>query len=182
MRKTITKDLFDEYASKLIEFYNKEERMKDALLNIGLDPKNMINLDVCFSMINNCFSKEFLMQGESIDNLFLLIDKKEINIKKLDFIRIIERIQNFNEKIDKSSKIIKKLFDNEWDVYLPTPEDILEKLLSYVFDDEEMDDIGYFCYELDFGKKWHEGMVLDENGNDIPLKDASDLYDLLLNK
>ena len=114
--------------------------------------------------------------------MFLLIDKKEINIKKLDFIRIIERIQNFNEKIDKSSKIIKKLFDNEWDVYLPTPEDILEKLLSYVFDDEEMDDIGYFCYELDFGKKWHEGMFLDENGNDIPLKDASDLYDLLLTK
>ena len=34
MRKTITKDLFDEYASKLIEFYNKEERMKDALLLI----------------------------------------------------------------------------------------------------------------------------------------------------
>ena len=53
---------------------------------------------------------------------------------------------------------------------------------SVQFTCELFDDFGYFIYELEFGSKWHEGMVLDKNGNDIPLKDASDLYDLLLSK
>ena len=182
MKKTITKEFFDEYATKLIDFYEKNEQMKDALLNIGLDPKNMISLYDCFSMINSCFGKEFLMQGESLDSLFELIDVKEINIDKLKFIRIINQIEKMDKKIDESSKIIRKLFDNEWDVYFPTGEFLLNDFLNDIFDDEEVDDIGYFIYELEFGSKWHEGMVLDKNGNDIPLKDASDLYNLLLSK
>ena len=182
MKKTITKEFFDEYATKLIDFYEKNEQMKDALLNIGLDPKNMISLYDCFAMINSCFGKEFLMQGENLDSLFELIDVKEINIDKLKFVRIINQIEKMDKKIDESSKIIRKLSDNEWDVYFPTGEFLLNDFLNDIFDDNEVDDIGYFIYELEFGSKWHEGMVLDKNGNDIPLKDASDLYDLLLSK
>jgi len=42
------------------------------------------------------------------------------------------------------------------------------------------DDLGYFVYELEFGEKWKEGVVTDVDGNDIPLKNSSDLYDLLI--
>lgn len=31
IKKTITKEFFDEYATKLIDFYEKNEQMKDAL-------------------------------------------------------------------------------------------------------------------------------------------------------
>ena len=59
---------------------------------------------------------------------------------------------------------------------------LIRQNLNKIFNCELSDDIGYFIYELEFGSKWHEGMVLDKNGNDIPLKDASDLYNLLLSK
>ena len=37
----------------------------------------------------------------------------------------------------------------------------------------------YFCYELDFGRKYEEGMVKDAEGNTIPLHTPAQLYRLL---
>ena len=142
----------------------------------------MINLNNCFKIINPCFSIEFLNQNKNFDVLFDEIENKNINIDKTKFINIMSEFESFTKKIDDSSYKIRKLTDNEWDVYFPTGEFILNDFLNDIFDDEEMDCIGYFIYELEFGSKWHEGMVLDKKGNDIPLKDASDLYDLLLSK
>ncbi len=53
-------------------------------------------------------------------------------------------------------------------------------LLSYIFCDEEDDWIGYYCWELDMGKKWHCGMVTSKDGKDIPLGTVRDLYELLI--
>lgn len=39
--------------------------------------------------------------------------------------------------------------------------------------------IDYFCFELDFGKKWKEGTITEKDGTDIVLKTAEDLYNLL---
>lgn len=182
MIKEVTFDLFKKYAKLLKEYYKNNDEIKKALLNIGLDSKNMINLNNCFKIINPCFSIEFLNQNKNFDVLFDEIENKNINIDKTKFINIMSEFESFTKKIDDSSYKIRKLTDNEWDVYFPTGEFILNDFLNDIFDDEEMDCIGYFIYELEFGSKWHEGMVLDKKGNDIPLKDASDLYDLLLSK
>lgn len=39
--------------------------------------------------------------------------------------------------------------------------------------------IEYFCFELNFGKKWEPGLIRDDNGLDIVLQTPEDLYDLL---
>lgn len=52
------------------------------------------------------------------------------------------------------------------------------KLLKTVMDDES-DWISYFAYDLEWGKEYHQGDIVDENGNEIKLQTAEDLYDLL---
>ena len=93
----------------------------------------------------------------------------------------MSEFESFTKKIDDSSYKIRKLTDNEWDVFFPTEEFILCELLNKIFNCELSDDFGYFIYELEFGRKWNKGMITDVNGNDIPLKNSSDLYDMLIN-
>ena len=52
-------------------------------------------------------------------------------------------------------------------------------LLAEIMDDQ-MGDIEYFCYELDFGEKYEPGTVTDEHGNEIDLSTAEKLYDFLI--
>ena len=40
--------------------------------------------------------------------------------------------------------------------------------------------ISYFCFELDFGREWKPGTI-SNNGADVKLQTAEDLYNLLLN-
>ena len=40
--------------------------------------------------------------------------------------------------------------------------------------------IDYFVHELDFGKKYTEGMVTESDGSPIPLGTIEELYDLLI--
>lgn len=53
--------------------------------------------------------------------------------------------------------------------------------LCQQFHDEENDWIGYFAFELDWGKKYTPGKVKDQDGNEIPLATYEDLYVLLVN-
>lgn len=55
--------------------------------------------------------------------------------------------------------------------------DGLVTLLATIFNDKP-DWIGYYIYELDFGKKWKKEMVIIDK-KDIKLKTHSDLYNLL---
>ena len=50
-------------------------------------------------------------------------------------------------------------------------------LLERIFD---TDMISYFIYELDYGKKYKAGCVLDENMNEIDLSTPEKLYDYLV--
>ena len=52
-------------------------------------------------------------------------------------------------------------------------------LLCKIMDDEN-DDISFFCWELDFGRKWEEGCMVDEDDNDIDLSSSENLYDYLI--
>lgn len=56
-------------------------------------------------------------------------------------------------------------------------QDIIDLLVHCMEDEDEW--IPYFIFELDFGRRWHEGIVTDEDGNDIKLETIVDLYVLL---
>ena len=57
-------------------------------------------------------------------------------------------------------------------------ENQVEKCLKAHFKDKS-DWISYWMWELDFGKKWKEGVLTDEYGKDIPLRTSDDLWNLL---
>ena len=65
-------------------------------------------------------------------------------------------------------------------IYQPDCIDTTIKILHKIFEKKDVDEwISYFCFELDFGKKYKIGMIKDEFGKDIPLSTFEDLYVLL---
>lgn len=54
---------------------------------------------------------------------------------------------------------------------------ILDLLKDLMHDD--CDNIEYFIYELEWGKKWYKGCVTDKEGSDIPMGTIKELYNYL---
>jgi hypothetical protein len=52
-------------------------------------------------------------------------------------------------------------------------------LLVNVMDDK-YEWIEYWCYELNFGKDYHDGTITDSNAKNIKLETVRDLYDFLV--
>lgn len=42
--------------------------------------------------------------------------------------------------------------------------------------------IGYWLYELNYGKDWKPGCITDENDNDIKIETEEDLYNFLVSE
>ena len=79
----------------------------------------------------------------------------------------VKKVDDFNDKLN-------TLFSNygpDGCVFLPTHAYTLFTLLHR---------ISYFCFELDFGKKYKPGTVLDSNGAEINLSTIDSLYDFLV--
>lgn len=97
---------------------------------------------------------------------------KELFIETIDFIR---------ERNDKEQEI-QKLFREEFTDAIFWPyckyEDRLLKVLTEVMHDQENEWISYYCYEKDYGRD-DKLEVFDKDKNQIPLKTAEDLYNLL---
>ena len=53
-------------------------------------------------------------------------------------------------------------------------------ILSDIFHDGEHDNIGYFVFELNWGKDYEPGDVVTKDGEIIPLGTLEDLYALLV--
>ena len=88
------------------------------------------------------------------------------NIKKL-FIDI--------RNVDKA---MKKLDPDFGGFYVSKLNNILFNTLKIIFEDKN-DWIGYYVYELDWGKNWKKGTIT-EKGKDVKLKTTSDLYNILV--
>lgn len=58
---------------------------------------------------------------------------------------------------------------------------VIMNLLCQEFHDEKDDWIGYFAFELDWGKDYSPGAVTDKEGKEIPLATYEDLYAVLVN-
>lgn len=104
-------------------------------------------------------------------------------ISKEKFVEIINRLKNYNELQNKINDLFKDNIDNKEMDFMNAGsicighESVVVYLLERMFD---TDMISYFIYELDYGEKYKEGCVLDENMNEIDLSTAEKLYDYLV--
>lgn len=104
--------------------------------------------------------------------------KKEIITREV-FKEIMKEIQKTYDYQEGLNKYFEK---NDVDGYLYQPDCMSAtiKLLHIIFEERDVDEwISYFCFDLNFGRKYKEGMVTDENGTNISLVTIDDLYDLL---
>lgn len=104
-------------------------------------------------------------------------------ISKQQFIECIKSLQTVLDFQREILKTVRK-YDSEADFGIfnyPSCDYELLKLLETLMNDDN-GWISYFCYETDFGREWEVGDVTDEDGADIPLATAEDLWNLLTKK
>ena len=102
-----------------------------------------------------------------------------ILLSKEQFINAINDVENVCRYQEGLNNYFRK---NNVDGYIFQPDcsSTVIGLLHTVLGEKDKDEwIDYFCFELDFGKKWKEGVITEKDGTDIILKTAEDLYNLL---
>jgi hypothetical protein len=90
------------------------------------------------------------------------------------YINKLKELSDIEEKLNESSGILN--FSISFGAY----EELIISILEKVFDDEENYWISYFVYDLSYGTDWHEGCIVTKDGVDVPMRDAGDLYDVLM--
>lgn len=91
----------------------------------------------------------------------------------------IKRITAFNDNINCLTVKYNKECKDQAELMFPSLESNVIWLLRKIMNDKG-DWISYWIYELDFGTKYHEGCVTDENGKNINLETVKDLWSFLL--
>lgn len=100
-------------------------------------------------------------------------------LSKEEFVYYMKEVKKVDEFNDKLNTLFSK-YGADGCVFLPTCADTVLTLLHRIMEDTEEDWISYFCFELDFGKKYKPGTVLDSNGAEINLSTIDSLYDFLV--
>lgn len=104
-------------------------------------------------------------------------------LSKDEFVAIMNEWGEAKQYHDALNMVVNKYCDNG---YLDQPDcsigllSTLSKMFTTSNDSDGCVWIEYFVHELDFGRDYKNGLVQDENGNDIILRNAEDLYDLLV--
>lgn len=105
---------------------------------------------------------------------------------KEEFVKCIERLKAARDLQDQVDELFRQSRDNiEWDFLNAASlqishENLVISLLENLMDDDERyPDISYFIYELDYGRRWQPGCVIDGNGEDIDMSTSEKLYDYL---
>lgn len=104
--------------------------------------------------------------------------KKNVITREL-FKEVVEEIQKSYDYQEGLNRFFEK---NNVDGYIYQPDCMCAaiKLLHSIFNKEDKDEwINYFCFELNFGRKYKEGLVSDKDGKNIPLETIDNLYNLL---
>ncbi len=90
------------------------------------------------------------------------------------YIKLLEEEDRFQSKLYEVSKYSISLCD------MSATAPALVDLLEHIFYDKSNQWISYFCYELDYGREYHDGCVTDKDNNIIKLATARDLYAVLV--
>lgn len=104
-----------------------------------------------------------------MDNIFTLNEFIGIMKKWEQIVRFKENLWEFRKN--------EECFDFDF----PTLEWSLKLTLEKMFcDDADLGWIEYFAYDLDFGKKYEDGMIKDADNSIIKLATIEDLYNVLI--
>ena len=106
-------------------------------------------------------------------------------IKKELFVQTINFLKERNDAMFKLNKMFTEEFeDSVFYPYFKYDAQILKLLAaSFDYDDDMIEyNISYFCFELDFGRKYQLGDVSEADGTPIPLGTPEELYDYLFNE
>lgn len=107
-----------------------------------------------------------------------------IDLSKEEFVSIIDKLRDSSDLVDKINELFQDSRENvECDFcngaglqisHESTVVFLLRKLLNDAFEDIE-----YFIYELDYGRKYEPGMITDENSQNIDFSSAEKVYEYL---
>ena len=105
-------------------------------------------------------------------------------IKKDLFVETINFIRDRNDSMNKVNKVFTEEFeDSVFYPYFKYEAQMLKVLAaSFDYDEAIIDDwISYFCFEIDFGRKYSptEECAWEKDGSPIKLGSAEELYDYL---
>lgn len=95
------------------------------------------------------------------------------------FTKCIEQLKAHQEKSDKICALLDSLSE-ERNCFYPFSDDdaLIFDILRDAYSESVVEnDVSYFCYELEFGKRWKPGCVT-EDGEDVKLRTIDDLYDV----
>lgn len=104
-------------------------------------------------------------------------------ISKEQFVRIINRLQETDDIRNKVNEILRSATDNILCDFTSAAglmichEDLVVEILENMFDS---DMISYWIYELDYGKDYIDGCIIDEHNEIVNIKTPEDLYDYLI--
>lgn len=101
---------------------------------------------------------------------------KELFVEAMEDAKKTDDYQNWlNSQLQKNGA--------EGYIFQPTCVDSVIKLLHFCFSESDSSEmISYFCFELDYGRKWKPGMAKAKDGTDINLSAPEHLYDYLVSK
>ena len=100
-----------------------------------------------------------------------------VKLTKKEFCDIINRLQKHDEKMLEIDRVLETVL--ELDDLSTLVIELLEKLMDIDTNDVWGSDIGYYCYELNFGKEWKPSSLTDMDGNSIDISTPEKLYDYI---
>lgn len=106
-------------------------------------------------------------------------------ITKMHFVDIINKLKEVNDFVNETNDRARKLSDAVMSDFFNAQslsishENIVVELLEDMFNDSDL--IGWWLYELDYGRKFKMGDLVD-NGVEIDLSTPEKLYDYLKEK
>lgn len=106
----------------------------------------------------------------------IIMDKHVLSFES--FKSYLDSIRNLWSFEDEMNTVIRTHGGDDCSIWPSGWTDILS-LLEFIFNDKE-EWISYWIYELDWGKEYEDGSILNKNGSVIKLETEKELYDFLL--
>ena len=108
-----------------------------------------------------------------------------MKISKEEFVKIINRLKETDDTVRKINQLLRDTYESVHSDFSNGAamsisfEDVVVSLLQNMFNDEG-DWIGYWLYELDYGREYTDGCVREANGDSIDISTPEKLYDFLI--
>ena len=108
----------------------------------------------------------------------------KVELTEENFCKIVDGIEEYwraVQELEEKYGISIDIWENFSSRLFGAIQDFLTKII-YGNDEQDMTDIDYYMWELDFGKKWEPGYCTYDDGTDIPLKNSHDLWKAIENE